>query len=298
MQMTRSEQKNKCPSFSNTTAEMRFNRRKKYKEMLLAQKEALLLQRRTRDLESRRRLLQVPVMIREPYVTSTKVVTSEVHISAATSPKGKSLFILPVSLKQARSTSATSPDPCTVTTINISNRGNRSSRGCQINVNESQSEYIPLKVVPNCKFCNAKRFQTYNNMFVFTSLGVKYDKDLAKRYHGIYTFKVQGKMYHFIDDLYPATGKGKNLQLYFYDNENEVSPCNGKGKKLTTIRNLLNCCLQITSLDYKQREGKGTCNETCSWRSLHERCEQGPQKDVSIAQDEIFALRQCVFKFK
>uniref|UniRef100_M0ZQ78 Aldehyde dehydrogenase n=1 Tax=Solanum tuberosum TaxID=4113 RepID=M0ZQ78_SOLTU len=70
--MTRSEQKNKCPSFSNTTAEMRFNGRKKYKEMLLAQKEALLLQRRTRDLESRRRLLQVPVMIREPYVTSTK----------------------------------------------------------------------------------------------------------------------------------------------------------------------------------------------------------------------------------
>ncbi|XP_015169652.1 uncharacterized protein [Solanum tuberosum] len=116
--------------------------------------------------------------------------------------------------------------------------------------------------------------RTYNNMFAFTSLGVKYDKDLAKRYHGIYTFKVQGKMYHFIDDL--STGKGKNLQLYFYDNENEVanriacstrihegmiiklmnilqvSPCNGKGKKLTTIPNLLNCCLQITSLDYKQ----------------------------------------------
>ncbi|KAK4721569.1 hypothetical protein R3W88_011802 [Solanum pinnatisectum] len=90
--MTRSEQKNKCPSFSNTTAEMRFNRRKNYKEMLLAQKEALLLQRRTRDLESRRRLLQVPVMIRKPYVTSTKAVTSEVHTSAATSPKGRSLF--------------------------------------------------------------------------------------------------------------------------------------------------------------------------------------------------------------
>ncbi|XP_015169660.1 uncharacterized protein [Solanum tuberosum] len=119
--MTRSEQKNKCPSFSNTTAEMRFNGRKKYKEMLLAQKEALLLQRRTRDLESRRRLLQVPVMIREPYVTSTKVVTSEVHTSAATSPKGKSLFH-PSRVFETGSTSATSPDPCTVTKINISNR--------------------------------------------------------------------------------------------------------------------------------------------------------------------------------
>ncbi|KAL3370858.1 hypothetical protein AABB24_007736 [Solanum stoloniferum] len=142
---------------------MRFNRRKKYKEMLLAQKEALLLQRRTRDLESRRRLLQVPVMIREPYVTSTK---------AATSPKGKSLFILPVSLKQ---------DP--------------------------------------------------------------------------------HQLHLLIHVLLPRS-------IY----QIEVSPCNGKGKKLTTIRNLLNCCLQITSLDYKQREGKGTCNETCSWRSLHERC--------------------------
>ncbi|KAG5625479.1 hypothetical protein H5410_010697, partial [Solanum commersonii] len=71
---------------------MRFNRRKKYKEMLPPQKETLLLQKRTRDLESRRRLLQVPLMIREPYVTSTKAVTSEVHTSAVTSPKGKSLF--------------------------------------------------------------------------------------------------------------------------------------------------------------------------------------------------------------
>lgn len=40
-------------------------------------------------------------------------------------------------------------------------------------------------------------------MFAFTSLGVKYDKEPAKRNSGIYTFKVQGKMYHFIDDLVP-----------------------------------------------------------------------------------------------
>nr|XP_016495795.1 PREDICTED: uncharacterized protein LOC107814837 [Nicotiana tabacum] len=41
----------------------------------------------------------------------------------------------------------------------------------------------------------------YNNMFAFTSLRVKYDRDLAKRNRGIYTFRVQKKMYHFIDDL-------------------------------------------------------------------------------------------------
>lgn len=81
--------------------------------------------------------------------------------------------------------------------------------------------------------------RTYNNMFAFTSLGVKYDKDLAKRYHGIYTFKVQGKMYHFIHDLYPATGKGKNLQLYFYDNENEVAnriACSAKVQETMIIK--------------------------------------------------------------
>ncbi|KAG5604592.1 hypothetical protein H5410_026084 [Solanum commersonii] len=62
----------------------------------------------------------------------------------------------------------------------------------------------------------------YNNMFAFTSLEVHYDRELAKRNRGIYTFKVQGQMYHFID-LIPSTGKGKNLQLYFYDNENELT---------------------------------------------------------------------------
>lgn len=41
----------------------------------------------------------------------------------------------------------------------------------------------------------------YNNMSAFTSLGVKYDKELATMYHDIYTFRVQGQMYHFIDDL-------------------------------------------------------------------------------------------------
>ncbi|KAG5611760.1 hypothetical protein H5410_023041 [Solanum commersonii] len=65
--------------------------------------------------------------------------------------------------------------------------------------------------------------RAYNNMFAFTSLGVHYDRELAKRNRGIYTFKVQRQMYHFIDDLIPSGGKGKNLQLYFYDNENELT---------------------------------------------------------------------------
>ena len=65
--------------------------------------------------------------------------------------------------------------------------------------------------------------RAYNNMFAFTSLGVHYDRELARRNCGIYTFKVQGQMYHFINDLIPSGGKRKNLQLYFYDNENELT---------------------------------------------------------------------------
>ncbi|WMV15707.1 hypothetical protein MTR67_009092 [Solanum verrucosum] len=56
--------------------------------------------------------------------------------------------------------------------------------------------------------------RTYNNIFAFTSLGVTYDKELAKRNNGIYTFRVQGQMYHFINDLIPTDKKGKKIFSY------------------------------------------------------------------------------------
>nr|XP_027126011.1 uncharacterized protein LOC113742372 [Coffea arabica] len=61
--------------------------------------------------------------------------------------------------------------------------------------------------------------RTINNTFAFTSFGVKCDKNLAKRNKGIYTFKVQGQVYHFINDLETS----KNLQFYFHDSENELA---------------------------------------------------------------------------
>ncbi|XP_015161034.1 uncharacterized protein [Solanum tuberosum] len=64
--------------------------------------------------------------------------------------------------------------------------------------------------------------RTYNNMFAFTSLGVKYDKELEKRTQGIYTFKVQGQMHHFINSLLPTNNEVRNLQIYFYDNDADV----------------------------------------------------------------------------
>lgn len=65
--------------------------------------------------------------------------------------------------------------------------------------------------------------KTYNNMFTFTSLGVKYDKELARKKYGIYTCRVQGQMYHFIDNLVPSNEKPRNLQLYFYDHDSELA---------------------------------------------------------------------------
>nr|XP_016466763.1 PREDICTED: uncharacterized protein LOC107789465 [Nicotiana tabacum] len=65
--------------------------------------------------------------------------------------------------------------------------------------------------------------RTYNNLFAFTSLGVKYDKDLAKRSSGIYTFRVQGKMYHWINNLHTTDDKPRNIQLYIYDNCNDLA---------------------------------------------------------------------------
>ncbi|GER47323.1 ribosomal RNA small subunit methyltransferase F [Striga asiatica] len=58
-----------------------------------------------------------------------------------------------------------------------------------------------------------------NNQYAFTSLGVKCDKSLTQRNKGIYTFKIQGQMYHFLNDLEAS----KNLRLYFHDIEHEVA---------------------------------------------------------------------------
>ncbi|KAG6666809.1 hypothetical protein CIPAW_01G058000 [Carya illinoinensis] len=63
---------------------------------------------------------------------------------------------------------------------------------------------------------------TYNNKFAFTSFGVKFDKDLCRRNRGVYTFRTQGQIYHYIDDLIPLNGRPSYFQLYFYDTEHEL----------------------------------------------------------------------------
>ena len=71
-----------------------------------------------------------------------------------------------------------------------------------------------------CREC----IRSYNNMFAFTSLGVHYDKDLSRRNRGIYTFRVQGQMYHFMNPLSPSHGQPpSNVQLYFFDTDHKTS---------------------------------------------------------------------------
>ena len=61
----------------------------------------------------------------------------------------------------------------------------------------------------------------YNNLFAFSSLGGKHDGRSVK---GIYVFKLQGQLYHYVPDLTPDDGQPpKYLQLYFYDPQNEIA---------------------------------------------------------------------------
>ncbi|KAG6732517.1 hypothetical protein I3842_01G182300 [Carya illinoinensis] len=74
--------------------------------------------------------------------------------------------------------------------------------------------------VESKKFCTYAC--TYNNKFAFTSFGVIFDKELCRQNRGIYTFRVQGQMYHYIEDLVPEDGHPSYLQLYFFNKEHEL----------------------------------------------------------------------------
>ncbi|KAG5537451.1 hypothetical protein RHGRI_024770 [Rhododendron griersonianum] len=72
----------------------------------------------------------------------------------------------------------------------------------------------------------------YNEIFAFTSMGVHLDPMYAKRTNGIYTFRAQGQIYHFIDSLYPSKEMPSYLQLYFYDTQKEIELRKGDKDKL------------------------------------------------------------------
>lgn len=97
----------------------------------------------------------------------------------------------------------------------------------------------------------ASHFKTYvriyNNTFDFSSFGVKCEKELCKRNKGIYTFKVQGQVYHYINDLFPPNGHPSYLQLYFYDTDHEVENMIYQSPKLRP--NVIQKLMDILTID-------------------------------------------------
>ncbi|XP_022853134.1 uncharacterized protein LOC111374654 [Olea europaea var. sylvestris] len=79
----------------------------------------------------------------------------------------------------------------------------------------------------------------YNNHFVFTSFGVKYDKEFFKAYRGIYTFRVQGQVYHYVNRLMPEKKMSFYMQLYFYDTENELQ------NRMKSSENFVECAFLV-----------------------------------------------------
>jgi hypothetical protein len=71
----------------------------------------------------------------------------------------------------------------------------------------------------------AKLFRTYirsyNSALAFASLGADINEKVSGK--GVYTFKIQGAMYHRMGPLCPTDGvQPKFAQIYFFDTENEL----------------------------------------------------------------------------
>ena len=63
------------------------------------------------------------------------------------------------------------------------------------------------------------QIRAYNQVLAFTSLGANIDENLANARDGIYTFRIQGALYHQIGSLMPSDENSlpSFAQIYFYD---------------------------------------------------------------------------------
>ncbi|GAA0150566.1 hypothetical protein LIER_09484 [Lithospermum erythrorhizon] len=67
-----------------------------------------------------------------------------------------------------------------------------------------------------------KNIRVYNSPFSFICFVVNLDKDLSSSRKGVYTFRVQGQVYHDLPGLIPSDNEPRFFQLYFHDTVNEV----------------------------------------------------------------------------
>jgi len=88
-----------------------------------------------------------------------------------------------------------------------------------------------------------KHIRYFNSHFSFTSLGVTLDRRVSTAAGtGIYTFRVQGGLYHRLDHLVPGSHGPRHLQLYFYDTEDQTLAHRAKRSPdldINIIRNIL-----------------------------------------------------------
>jgi hypothetical protein len=64
------------------------------------------------------------------------------------------------------------------------------------------------------------QIRSYNQVLAFTSLGANIDKELANAQDGVYTFRIQGELYHQIGELMPKDyQKPSFAQIYFYNTD-------------------------------------------------------------------------------
>ena len=86
----------------------------------------------------------------------------------------------------------------------------------KITTNPAPEELIRLLTKENDNAVHFHQYtRLYNNLFAFSSIGGHTD---SKARNGVYVFKLQGQLYHYVPNLSPADGEPlKYLQLYFYD---------------------------------------------------------------------------------
>ncbi|XP_027072018.2 uncharacterized protein [Coffea arabica] len=68
-----------------------------------------------------------------------------------------------------------------------------------------------------------RNIRTINNNLAFTTFAAKYDRNLTKNSRGVYTFRVQGQVYHFLNSIVPSAPSPTGIQLLFYDYDDEVT---------------------------------------------------------------------------
>src|ERR1044072_4271951 len=85
----------------------------------------------------------------------------------------------------------------------------------------SQLNPAPQPLLDLLTSTDVKNTRKYNSILAFTSLEAEIDKELASAKSGVYTFQLQGALYHQIGGLEPRVDRNtpKFAQIYFHDTD-------------------------------------------------------------------------------